>query len=324
MICGIHGQARTVPQRSNHKAQSEREMLATNTRVDPHPRMLFARLIHSIQPTASEKSRSTSHMSTIRRRVTKSFDIARIIPIGSFSRSTAITTYSDHDLLVLLKRNEAKWGDKLVSSSTVLGRVRNDLNSRYTATTVRSDKQAAVINFGGGRHRFDIVPALFSHFDQKRPIYGIPDGSGGWLATSPMSHNQWLKKAHLRSAGKLTKSAQLLKHWANMRANSSPACSFYLELWLALHEVCIGARSYSEILTDAFNQLDRTGCSPIEDPIGISGWIHSCRTDSQHLNLRDAIRTSAFHSERALAAEHRRNNKEARRQWEIVFNGGFS
>ena len=297
-------------------------LVMTNTKM--HPRWHMARLIRSIQPTEAEAARSSGHMGTIRRRLNQSFDIARILPIGSFSRSTAITRYSDRDLLVMLKRNEAKWGDNFVSSSTILRRVRDDLDSRFSTTTVRSDRQAAVVHFAGGRHRFDIVPAVFSHFDKKRPIYGIPDGEGGWLATSPSSHNQWLKRAQNRSGGKLTKTAQMLKYWANMRIATTALSSFYLELWLALSGLCVGARSYTEILTDVFSQLDQTGCPPVQDPIGISGRVHPTHTDTQHLNARDAIRTCAFHAERALVAERRMSNREANRQWNIVFNGGFA
>lgn len=293
------------------------------TSHNTHPRLLFARLIRSIQPRAVERLRSAGHLKTIRQRLSKSFDLSRIIPIGSFSRSTAITRVSDRDLLVLLKRNEAKWGDQMVSSATVLRRVRSDLDSRFTATTVRADQQAAVVHFRGGRDRFDVVPAVFSHFDGKRPIYGIPDSEGRWLATSPLAHNQWLKQAQNRSGGKLTKVAQLLKYWTNMRTATTPTSSFYLEMWLALNGICVGARSYTEVLADAFDRLDMTECPPIQDPIGISGWIHATRTEAQLRGLLAAVNTCAFHAQRALLAEDRRNNAEARRQWNIVFNGGF-
>ena len=121
------------------------------------PQLNMRSLSGRIQLQAGEDERAKAHLLTIRSRLSKSFDVGRFIPIGSYARKTAIRRYSDVDYMVQLKRNEVKWGGDIVKSSTVLRRVKADLEDRFIHTNIRLDQQAAVVEFGQGQHAMDIV-----------------------------------------------------------------------------------------------------------------------------------------------------------------------
>jgi len=288
-----------------------------------HPKLNFARLIRATKQRSTEVERAETRKSAIRTRLRKSFKVANIVTIGSYSRGTAIANYSDVDLLANLRRDEAKWGDNLVSSSRVLQRVRDDLNDRFVSTDVRRDGQAAVVYFARGKQKVDVVPGIFLRMHEKSPVFGIPDGSGGWLETSPRAHLVWLRRKQLRSRGKMNKVIQILKYWKYCRGNTQALSSFYLEMWLANSGLCVGVRSYSEILLDAFYQLHRESLKRISDPVGVSGLISPARTRAHIDSIGTTIHSCLGHATAAIEAETRRDFQEANRQWSIVFNGIF-
>src|SRR5262245_40009272 len=166
-----------------------------------------------VQPQDGELAAARRHRETTRTRLAREFDVSRIFPIGSHARGTAIRRYSDLDMLVVLRRNEAKWGGSIVSSQTLLGRVRQDLEERYATTTIRRDQQAVVLQFAQGQQSLDVVPAIFHKFEGKHPLFRIPSGDGHWIETSPEVHNRLFLAANERSGGKLRKLCQLMKWW---------------------------------------------------------------------------------------------------------------
>ena len=76
-------------------------------RVDFVPQMNLLNLAHRIQPQASELGSAKIHRSTVRMRLQRSFDVSGIVDIGSHARGTAIRRFSDLDMLVVLRRNQA-------------------------------------------------------------------------------------------------------------------------------------------------------------------------------------------------------------------------
>ena len=286
-----------------------------------HPQILIRKLIAKIQPVAGERERAMKHSLTIKSRLNKSFDLKKFTKIGSHSRGTAIRAFSDVDFMAVLARNEAKWGGRIVSSSTVLNRVRDDLNDRYAQTTVRRDLQAVVVDFGGGQHAMDVVPAIFLRFVPKiGPLYLIPDGYDGWIETSPEIHNKFIMNANLRSGFKLVKVIQLIKWWTICRTHSIPIQSFHIEILLATDDVCSGIKSYTQCLHDAFKLLANRECRGLQDPLGISGVIYAAKTQTQCEEINNAVNYVLEHARSALYAESWRDYEEASRQWNIVFN----
>jgi hypothetical protein len=280
-------------------------------------------LVRRIQPRPSELTAATTHQLVVRTRLLSSFDISRYIPIGSHARRTAIRTHSDLDALVVVRRNEAKWGDSIVSSETLLRRVMVDLKGRFPYSDIRGDRQAAVIHFAAGQESLDVVPALWARFSGGRPVYNIADGDGGWLETSPEAHQKFFTAADLRSAGKLRGLAQLLRWWKYARSSPLPLSSFHADMLLAESGVCQGAKSYGNCLYSAFRLLSSRECRPLRDPVGIAGFIPAARTKVQLAALIGAVDHALSHAQAALAAESVSDHPEANRQWDIVFNGTF-
>lgn len=284
----------------------------------------FNKLSTAIQPTPSGISKGKLHASSIKARLSNSFEVSKTRFIGSTARDTAIKGTSDVDLLAVFKRGEARWGNQLVSSDTFIQKIRDDLNARFRATTVRRDGQAVVVQFGQGSEPVDVVPAIFHEFrgGLGSPVYLIPDGKGNWMESAPEIHNAFLKKSNEGSAGKLRKTAQLMKHWRAARQGIRLS-SIYLELLLASQKTCVGAKSYAHCLRDAFHLLRQRECRGLHDPLGVAGTLHAVQTQAQADQLVAAVNYAADHAQRAVEAESRGDWKEALRQWNIVFNGAF-
>lgn len=280
-------------------------------------------LAHRIGPQPVELRRAMAHSVTARRRLNTSFDLKKFLRVGSHSRGTAVRRYSDIDFLAVLARNEAKWGGSIIRSSTFLSKVRDDLQDRYVQTEVRRDEQAVVVRFGGGQHAMDVVPAIFSRFERNRPVYLIPDGIDGWLETSPEAHNQYFASASQRSGGKLIGVVKLLKWWKFSRDNAVPIQTFHIDILMAASNICVGAKTYTRCLHDAFKLLAERECRGFRDPIRISGIIYAAKTDSQWELVNKAVAYAYEHAKSALYAETWRDFPEANRQWDIVFNGSF-
>lgn len=285
----------------------------------------FLVLSAAIQPTPAGIAKAQSHISTIKSRLKTSFGVNRLVPIGSVSRNTSIRGWSDVDLLAVFSRSDARWGKDYVNSDTFVKRIRQDLEDRFHATTIRKDSQAIVLHFAKGEEPVDVVPAYFHEFRSggTAPIYKIPDGSGGWLETAPQAHGKYLADANTRSGGKLRKTVQIIKYWKTCRTPTVHLSSIYLELFLASRAICTGMKGYSRCLYEAFDALSKHECRGIEDPVGVAGTLYAVQTTAQWEALKSSLNYAKDHAGRALVAEANRNHAEAVRQWGIVFNGSF-
>ncbi len=288
-----------------------------------HPRANFVRLVRKIQPTESELQKARSHVSSCRKRLTRSFNLKKFQRIGSHARGTAIKLYSDLDFLTILAKNEAKWGGNIVNSDTLLKKVSQDLNDRFVQTEVRKDMQAVMANFGSGQHSLDIVPGFFHKFQNSKPIYFIPDGLGGWLETSPEAHNSFFNRENKKSGEKLKKIGQLMRFWKHSRINSIPISSFYIDLLLASSGICVGAKSYPQIMYEFFKLMSERQCRGLRDPLGIAGVVYAVQTETQGDTLLTSVENSLDHSRKALIAENSKDFQEANSQWNIVFNYNY-
>lgn len=287
----------------------------------PHINMFM--LANRIGPQPAELRKALLHSVTVRRRLNTSFDLKKFTRLGSHARGTAVRQYSDIDFLTVLARNEAKWGGNIISASTFLNKVRDDLQERYVQTEVRRDQQAVVVHFGGGQQAMDVVPAIFSRFDRIRPVYLIPDGFDGWLETAPDAHNHYFALASQRTGGKLIGVVKLLRWWKFSRDNEVPIQTFHLDILLAASNICVGAKPYTRCLHDAFKLLSERECRGFQDPTGISGIIPAAKTDAQCESANKAVDYAYEHAKSALYAEAWKDFPEANRQWDIVFNGSF-
>jgi predicted nucleotidyltransferase len=294
--------------------------------------LAFGLLLRRIEPRTRDQEIYLSHEKTVKRRLETVFQANRVVRIGSYSRGSAIRYTSDVDLMLVLKRDEARWGGRMMSSTTVLNHVRDQLSARYWQTEVGRDGQAAVVRFRGNQYPVDIVPAVYSHhgniaeFDgsvKNYPIFQIPDGDGEWIETSPLAHNKYITDADAASRGKLKRTAKLIKYWRRCRQPHIPLNAFHTELLLAKEGICVGAKNYALCFHNALTELANRACRQLQDPIGVSGLIKAAYTDHMREQAADAALSSAQRSYNAIMAERAGDLREAVRLWEIVFNHKF-
>src|SRR5258708_40351400 len=95
----------------------------------------FQRILTRTQFTDHDRQHLETHLNGVKRRLETSFRMHQHIPIGSGVRGSAIRQSSDVDLMLVLKMPEIRCGDRLVSSFTILDRVRHELESRFGNTT---------------------------------------------------------------------------------------------------------------------------------------------------------------------------------------------
>jgi hypothetical protein len=286
----------------------------------------FTELLARIEPNPREVIARSSHRRSIEQALDAWFKkFNRLTVIGSHTRETAIRYHSDVDYLAVLGKVDVTYGGSLVRSGTVLTNVRKALSERFKNTEIRSDGPSVVVKFQGGEGAVDVVPGFWHDTTGQDgyPVFAIPDGSDGWLDTSPQRHSKYLVEQGVASRHKLKGTIRLLKAWKYARTPNVPFLSFHLELLLASTGTCDGIKSYAACLRDAFRLLrDREGRA-LNDPLGISGRIPIVYTAAQARSLVNHASHAAEHADTALWAESVGKIDEAFRQWRIVFNDEF-
>lgn len=289
----------------------------------------FQTLLARIEPSARELLDYGIHHTGVARAVADLYPDAKCRTMGSHARDTAIGGTSDLDVLANLPNESLRWGGMRISSNTALENLRQRLLSRYPSTRVRRDVQAIVVGFAGGARDIDVVPAAWVGMidvpllGAKRPVFDIPDASGGWMRTSPEAHNDYIEHADARAGGKLKYVARLLRHWRRCRTPKVPMLTFHAELVLAQQGTCAQVASYSRLVTDAFSLLAAREGRALRDPLGISGDIPIAATEPKREIVARALNHAAYHATKAVVAESTGQLSEAYAQWSMVFNGQF-
>lgn len=292
-------------------------------KIQAPPQFNLAALAARVQPQDGALGAARAHRMSVRTRLSKTFAVANAHAMGSHARQTAVARYSDLDFMVVFRKEEFIWGGRTVSSDTILDKLLKDLRERFPSTSIRRDVLAASLEFGSTGQSLDIVPARFEAFADQRPVFLIPDGAGGWMRTSPQTHDLHFHLAHERSGNKLRRVSQLLKWWKHAREQPLPIRSFYIDMLLCSTDVAGVAKSYGTCLKDFFEYLVATECRPILDPCGIAGRIAANDTYPQLEALNRAARFAHQHALAGLIAEGRRDFPEANRQWSLVFNDRY-
>lgn len=282
----------------------------------------FQELIRRIQPLESEVQAARQHLATIKTRLEAVFAISSCRTIGSFSRGTSIRGFSDTDILPVFRKAEFTWGGYLINSNTALDNMRKALLERYPYSQIQRDGMAIVISFSDGR-QVDVVPGIFdSMYREKWPIYLIPDCAGGWMQTCPSLYDAYILGGNNESGGQLAYVAQLMKFWRECRSPRIPLSSFHIEMVLAAEGLCKGVKSYATCMLEILRSLARRECRAMRDPYGIAGNIPAVKTASQRERALASVSNSRDHAASAVSASTY-DIHEARRQWDIVFNGKF-
>ena len=265
------------------------------------------------------------HRQSITRALQAGVRLNQVHRIGSFERGTAVRGSSDADLLAVTERKEVTWGDSVKTSDTVLATFRQTLSATFQRTEIGRDQQAVVIDFGDGEHPVDVVPAFYAGQDgyQNHPVFWIPDGTRGWMKTSPSSHNRYLRDADQQARGHLRAIAMMFRFWRTTRSTPVPISGFHVELMLASRQLSLGVRTYSGKFRDLLVELSNRECAALNDPVQISGRIAACGTEAKRAQSARTVADAAYHADQAVKAEAVEDLQEAWKQWNVVFNNQF-
>ena len=284
----------------------------------------FHTILQRAVPGELQRERVRTHRDSIVTRLKSQFQFYKLLTIGSFSRQTDMAGESDVDLFSVFTKDEVTWGNSLKSSTTMLDNVRAALEGRFPNTTIKRDIHAIVVSYSSGV-QVDVVPAYFAGMtaDGRHATYGMPDGTGGWMRVSPDAHAAYIARADERASGKLRGTARILKYWRACRAPAIPLSSFHIEMLLAQEDVCAGVKTYADCFTELLMKLAARECAALRDPLGIAGNISAVKTPSAQQRTVDSVRNSRDHAKFAQASDVWGGTSEARRKWNIVFNGHF-
>jgi hypothetical protein len=119
--------------------------------------------------------------------------------------------------------------------------VKSALTKKFPYTTVRIDRPAVVVEFGGGDEMWEVIPGfLTSRGGPDQLVYDIPGPSTGWIDTAPKEHLKYVNESNQAPRDGCAKAlSRLVKAWKYYC--KVPISSFYLEMRAAQHVRAVSA-----------------------------------------------------------------------------------
>ena len=277
----------------------------------------FRDFLQKLTPSNSETDAAKRHRASIEQCIRSNFGLNRFWRIGSFGNGTSISGYSDVDYMASIPTSSLTQ-----NSSNTLTKLRNALAARFPNTGVRTSCPAVVVPFGtDAKETTEVTPADYARIADGFKIYDIPDCSGGWMEASPDAHNAYVRSIDNNLSSKVKPLIRFIKAWKYFQ--NVPISSFYLELRVAKYASDEESILYSIDVKRVFALLDRIDLARIQDPMGISGYISPCRSDTQLWEAKSKVSTALSRATRAREAEENDNIKDAFYWWDKLFAGKF-
>ena len=277
----------------------------------------FRVFLQELTPSDDESDAAKRHRASIEQCIRSDFRLRRFWRTGSFGNGTSIRGYSDVDYMANIPIENL-----CQNSSTSLTKLRNALVTRFPKTGVRTSCPAVVVPFGNdGWETTEVTPAYYDRTMKRFKIYGIPDCAGGWLASSPDAHNEYVRFVDSIRSSKVKPLIRFIKAWKYLQ--NVPISSFYLELRVAKYASAKTSIHYSIDVKRIFALLDNIGLAQIRDPMGISGYISPCKSNTDLLKAKLKISTALYRATRACEVEKRGKIKEAFDWWNELFAYSF-
>lgn len=271
-----------------------------------------------LTPSGTESAAAKSHRESIEQCLSKSFTVSRFFRTGSFGNGTSIRGYSDVDYFASVPP-----ASQLQNSATMLKRVRDALDTRFPNTGVRIDSPAVVVPFGSdASETTEVVPAYYVGKDKAdHRTYKIPDGAGGWLKSSPDTHNVYVRDVNDALSRKVKPLIRFIKAWAYYR--DVPISMFYLELRATKYASSESSIVYAIDIRNILKRLVDNDLAAMQDPKGISGYIVPCATEKAKREALDELVVALERAQKAREAEQAGNAERAFYWWDKVFAGHF-
>jgi hypothetical protein len=261
----------------------------------------------------------SDHVAALERDVIKAFPRSKLVPVGSYSRGTAIAVHSNVDTLAVLPREWATWGARRVAPQMIIQRMAKDLGDQHCTAGIRRDGRAVALSFEGVIHTLNVLPAFSMRRSRHHPVYSVPGADLRWVDISPQCHDAFFSQANLQSGGKLRAISRLIKTWGVVVAPPGGISSLYIDMLLATSGIGSGVKSYGDCLNEFFNLLVRREVHDLPDPAGGSGIILAGSSIGARERLCDSVKAAANQAQAALDAQTRGENASARRQWKAIF-----
>ena len=278
----------------------------------------FRTFLGRLTPTGGESEAAKKHRISIEGSLKNNFGITQLFRTGSFGNGTSISGYSDVDYFAIIPTENLK-----ENSNTTLRDVRDALNIRFPNTGVAVRTPAVLIPFGKiASERTEVVPSDFIKTDEGGyQIYDIPDGSGGWIKSSPNAHNAYVANIDKKLSNKVKPLVRFLKAWKYYR--NVPISSFYLELRVAKYASEETSILYSIDIKKILKQLYDSQLAAIQDPMGVSGYIYPCVSDNQKSDALSKLKIALGRAEKAREAETSENLPLAFHWWNLLYAEQF-
>jgi Second Messenger Oligonucleotide or Dinucleotide Synthetase domain len=278
----------------------------------------FRDFLRALTPAGTESESAKKHRASIEARLTTDFGLLRFFRTGSFGNGTSISGYSDVDYFASIPTANLSQ-----NSDYTLTRVRDSLDQRFPYTGVRVNCPAVRVPFGTYQSETtEVVPAdLISKTDAGHHIYGIPNCAGGWMRTSPETHNAYVREIDQRLNGKVKPLIRFIK--AGKYFKQVQISSFYLELRAARYAEGETSIVYSIDVKRVLDLLYKKNLADMQDPMGISGYVQACSTDAKLEDARSKLLTALVRAEKACEAEGKDSTKEAFYWWDLLYGFRF-
>lgn len=269
-------------------------------------------------PTSRESEAAKNHRASIEACLISNFGMKGFFRTGSFGNGTSIRVHSDVDYFAHIPTDNLTQ-----NSSTTLQKVRDVLDARFPNTGVYVDAPAIVVPFGtNNSESTEIIPADFIKDDENgNAIYDIANGSGGWMRSSPGTHNRYVKEIDEKLDSMVKPLVRFVKAWKYYR--NVPIRSFYLEMRVAKYASEESSIVYSIDVKNILKLLRNNLLAALQDPTGISGYIAPCSSDAKKSDALSKLETALKRAEKAREAESQGEISDAFYWWNLVFNEKF-
>lgn len=232
--------------------------------------------------------------------------------MGSASKSTIIRPVDDIDVLAVFSNEKKAWDKYWNDSYGFIYRIR-DIYKGYKIQQVGTRGQAIRVFYKTGGH-VDVAPVFYQGDD----VYQLPNGTGGWILTSPTKANDWFAQQNQELGYNLAPIVRLLKSWN--RAHSKRMRSFHLET--------VAANVFSKLGTNYRDALQKffewaPNHLHVFDPGGQGGLLSGYLTTDGMRDLKLSFASAAERAKKANEAEAKGDHAEAKRLWKIILGDSF-
>ena len=139
-------------------------------------------------------------------------DTSHSLYVGSYGRNTAISGFSDLDMIFQLPYSDYVKYNSYISNgqSALLQSVKKSIEKTYSSTSIKGDGQVILVPFTDGI-TFEVVPAFLNKDDS----FTFPNANGGgsWKTTNPKPEIQAIRNRNILCNGNLVALCRMMRAW---------------------------------------------------------------------------------------------------------------